>query len=155
MSNLPEALGRMERGSPGMDGSTVPASGSSSNVVTWFRIAGIVTALSILVQVILVARGIYDGDRDLIDAHGMLANLTLLGALVLTVLSFIGFRRGALDAIDFGVSLALLVLTVAQIAIGYQIEDNPRSAGSLHWPNGILLTILTTLLIGRSLPRRS
>ena len=127
----------------------------STPIVNWFRIVSVATALSILVQVILVARGTYDGNRDLVDAHGILANLTLLGGVALTVLATVGFRRGVLDRFDVAISVALLVLTFAQIAIGYQIQDNPDWAGALHWPNGVLLTILTTLLAGRSLPRRS
>ena len=145
-----------------MDTGTIRVANGTSGIGTWFRIASIATAISILVLVIFVAGGIYiegnrglnEGDPNLIEVHGILANLTLLGGIVLTVLGIIGYRRRVLDRIDLAVGILFLILTVVQISLGYEIEGS-GTAGSLHWPNGVLLTILTTMLVGRSLPRRA
>jgi hypothetical protein len=128
------------------------STGNSVDVVSWFRIASIVTAVLILTQVVLAGRGWFI-DYDLIETHGVLGNVTFIGALALAVLGVLGYRRNELDRIDAIVAVLLLLLTAAQIGLGYGGRDS-STAASLHWPNGVLISLLTAILIGRSMPRR-
>jgi hypothetical protein len=139
-----------------MDNETVRtdgATGSSYDVVGWFRNISIATALLILIQVILAGRGFFI-DYDLIESHGVLGNVTLLGGIGLVILGYVGYRRNLLDRIDLAAAVLLALLLVAQIGLGYSGRDS-STAASLHWPNGVLISLLTATLVGRSLPRRA
>jgi hypothetical protein len=136
-----------------MDGGPGGARGSSFDVVSWFRIVSVITALVILIQVVLAGRGFFI-DFDLIETHGVIGNLTLIGGIALAALGVIGYRRHELDQIDLVISVLLPILIVAQLGLGYSGRDS-ETAASLHWPNGVLISLLTAILIGRTIPRRA
>jgi hypothetical protein len=112
-----------------------------------------VVSLLVVVQAFLAGRGFMMGKPDLIDAHGMVGNVLFLLGIELVVIASIGFRKGVLDMTDLALSAVMGLLIVGQIGLGYAGRDN-TTAASLHWPNGVLITVVTALLAGRSLPRR-
>src|SRR5262245_46465659 len=91
------------------------------------------------------------GKTDFLDAHEMLANFVFLVGLGLLALGGVGYRRGLLDQSDLVLSVVTPLLIVAQIGLGYSGEDS-GTAAALHWPNGVLITVVAALLAGRSLP---
>jgi peptidoglycan/LPS O-acetylase OafA/YrhL len=124
----------------------------SSGVVGWFRWVSLAVALLVIVQAGLAGRGFMLGKQDFMDAHEMLANIVFLVGLGLLGLAVTGFRRGMLDKTDLVLSVLMLLLIIGQIGLGYAGEDSGNAA-SLHWPNGVLITVVAALLAGRSLPR--
>jgi hypothetical protein len=127
---------------------------SESGGVQWFRWVSLAVALLVVLQAGLAGRGFMLGKSDFLDAHEMMANVVLLVGLVAVVLAYTGYRRGALDKTDLVLSVIMFVLIVGQIGLGYSGEDS-GTAASLHWPNGVLITVVAALLAGRSLPRLS
>ena len=120
----------------------------------WFRWVSLAVAVLVIVQAGLAGRGFMLAKKGFMDAHEMVANLVFLVGLGLLILAVMGFRRGLLDATDLVLSVIALVLIVAQIALGYEGEDSDTAA-SLHWPNGVLITVVAALLAGRSFQRPS
>ena len=99
-------------------------------------LAGMLAGL-VLVMAVIAGRSLF-GTWD-IQVHGYVGNgiflLTLAnGALVLA-------RR--LPGVDAAVALAIVVLTFAQIGLGYVGRDTLEAA-AWHVPNGVLLMGLTT-----------
>ena len=136
-----------------MAGNVSNGNSGSEPVMKQFRIVSLVTAILILVQAALAGQGWFV-DFDLIEIHGYVGNATFLAGLALVGIAFSGYRKGVLDRFDLVISLVMIVLIMGQFGLGYGGRDNTTVA-SLHWPNGVLITILTALLLGRSLPRRS
>jgi hypothetical protein len=126
-------------------------SSSSSSAVTWFRWASLAAAVCVIVQAFLAGRGFMLGKSDFMDAHEMFANVVMLVGVAVLILGIVGFRRGQLDQTDLVLAVATPILIFAQIGLGYSGEDS-GTAASLHWPNGVLITVVTALLAGRSLP---
>ncbi len=126
---------------------------TNESVMKQFRIASLITAVLILVQAALAGRGWFV-DYDLIEVHGYVGNATFIVAIGLLGIAFNGYKRGALDRTDLIISVITLVLVVSQIGLGYGGRESTVAA-SLHWPNGVLITVLTAVLLGRTLPRKS
>ena len=142
-----------------MDWATTPAESGSSKLAVAYRIIVAVVPLLVLIQAFLIGRGIWLGNRDLIDWHQRIADPTVLLALVLAVLAVVRYRRDrSIDTIDLVACIALFVLLFVQLALGYSgtDEDDP-SPGAIAWhvPNGVLIAIVGTVLLTRSLPRRA
>lgn len=110
---------------------------ANPGVVTGYVVAAWLFAASVLLQAFLAGRGLY-GDIDFFDAHEIVANLVFLLAVVQLVLAFLATRSSAGRRMLIGLSAVLLVLTVAQIAMGYQISDEPE-AGAWHILNGVTI----------------
>ena len=111
-------------------------------MVTGYVVTAWLFVASVLVQAFLAGRGLYD-DIELIDVHGMVANVVFLLALAQVVLAFLATKASAGRQMLIGVSAVLLVLTVAQIGIGYAIEDE-RGLGAWHILNGVTIFGLAT-----------
>ena len=126
---------------------TVGRGAGSENVnpgiVTGYAVTAWLFVLSVLVQAFLAGRGIYPGDRDLIDAHGIVANLVFLLAVAQLILVFLATKASRQRGLLLGLGGLVLVLTVAQIAMGYAIEDN-LDVGGWHIANGVLIMGLGT-----------
>ena len=112
-------------------------------IVTGYVVTAWLFVASVLVQAFLAGRGIYPGDRDLIDAHGIVANLVFLLAVANVILAFLATKASQQRGLFLGLSGLVLVLTVAQIAMGYAIEDN-LDVGGWHILNGVLIMGLGT-----------
>jgi hypothetical protein len=126
---------------------------SSFDVVRGFRYAGIATVVLIVIQAAMAGRGFFFGG-ELIKRHGEVGNITFLAGLVLLWFAFSGYRQKRLDQFDLIVSVLVVLLIIAQLGLGYGGRDN-ATAASLHWPNGVLITLLGAMLLGRTIPRRS
>jgi hypothetical protein len=92
----------------------------------------------VLLQALLAGRGLYK-DYDLIDVHGLVANVVFLVAVAQAVLAFLAVGRGA----PVLLSGALVILVVVQIALGYAGRDSGEAA-AWHIPNGVLIAALAT-----------
>jgi len=125
----------------------------NESVVKQFRIVSLITAVLLLVQAALAGRGWFI-DYDLIKVHGYLGNATFIVSIGLIGIAFNGYKRGALDRTDLVISVITLILVTSQIGLGYGGRES-KVAASLHWPNGVLITLLTAVLLGRTLPRRN
>lgn len=112
-------------------------------IVTGYAVTAWLFVLSVLVQAYLAGRGLYPGDRDLIDAHGIVANLVFLLAVAQVVLAFLATKASRQRGLLLGLSGLLLVLTVVQIGVGYGIEDE-LDLGGWHILNGVLIMGLGT-----------
>src|SRR5215210_358467 len=99
-------------------------------VVGWFPILTVITGGLVLLQAILAGRGLFV-DYDLIEIHGFVGNVTFIAAILLVIGAWLGRQRGSMGTAELGLSGALLVLTVAQIGLGYGGRDSQVSA-SLH-----------------------
>ena len=75
-------------------------------------------------------------DRDYISMHEMVANFVFLAAVLLLILSFVaGFRHRTRM---IGWSVALVVLVIAQIGLGYGSRES-LTAAAIHIPVGVLV----------------
>lgn len=118
---------------------------TGSSVIGWFPILTVITGGLVLLQAVLAGRGWFI-DYDLIEIHGFVGNATFIAAILLVIGAWLGRQRGSLGTAELALSGALLVLTVAQIGLGYGGRDS-QTAASLHIPNGILVTGLSAALI--------
>ena len=112
----------------------------------------VLTGMSVLLQAILAGRGWFM-DYDLIEVHGVIGNLTFLLVILLVIGAWLGLQAGVMTNTELILSIALIVLTAAQFGLGYGGRDS-RTAASLHIPNGILITGLTSALIAISFIRQ-
>lgn len=121
-------------------------------VVGWFPILTVITGVLVLIQAVLAGRGLFF-DYDLIEVHGFAGNATFIAAILLVIGAWLGRQRGVMGMVELVLSLALLILTVAQIGLGYGGRESPWAA-SLHIPNGILVTAISAALITLAYSRR-
>lgn len=119
-----------------------------------FRWLSLAVATLVVVQAALAGRGFMLAKPGWIDVHGIVGNVVFLAGLGLTAIALHGLRRGLLDRADLALSVIMLLLIFAQIGLGYAGRDS-HTAASLHWPTGVLITVVAALLLGRSLPRRA
>lgn len=105
-----------------------------------YRIVSGAVALLVLIQAILAGRGWFI-DFDLITLHGVLGNITFIGAVGMVVLAWVGFPPGRERTTLLVMSAVLTVLTTAQIGLGYTAtsEGGHAEAASLHIPLGVLI----------------
>jgi hypothetical protein len=100
----------------------------------------IVSAISALLVLVLAVLGgqYYGGEPDAITIHGHTANALFMLVVVQAVLAFAMGAPGSLGRVLVGVGIATVVLTTAQIGIGYLVENN-RGLIAIHIPNGVLI----------------
>ena len=114
------------------------------SLLTPLRVVAALVGLSVFVQAIFAGQGLFI-DTDNLDIHGMLGNLTLLLVLAQAGLVFFAGFRGR-DRASFLIrSLALLILVVAQLGLGYSGRDGGNAA-ALHIPNGVAIMGLAASL---------
>jgi hypothetical protein len=114
-----------------------------SGVWTALKIIAAITPLLVLLQAVLAGRGLYI-DHDYIDIHGGVANGIMLVVLAQAVLAYLAMARGYAGGWLFGGCVALVVLVVAQIGLGYSGRDSANSA-AIHIPNGVLILGLSVV----------
>jgi cytochrome b561 len=91
----------------------------------------------VLVQAGLAGQWMFQGGD--ITVHGILGNTTFAVAVVGVVLAVV---RG-LPGLAFGVAVALLALTFAQVGLGY-VGRETAAAAAWHIPNGVAIFGLAT-----------
>jgi uncharacterized membrane protein len=114
----------------------------------------VLTGMAVLLQAILAGRGWFMlGSHNLIEVHGVIGNLTFILVLLLVVGAWLGRQARVMTNTELILSIALVILTAAQLGLGYSGRDS-GTAASLHIPNGILVTGLTAALIAISFMRQ-
>jgi hypothetical protein len=131
---------------------SVEAGKSVNGLVRSYPWLTVLTGVSVLLQAILAGRGWFI-NYDLIEVHGVIGNVTFLLVIVLVIGAWLGRQAGVMTNTELILSIALIALTAAQFGLGYGGRDS-RTAASLHIPNGILITGLTSALIAISFIRR-
>lgn len=95
-------------------------------------------------------------NRDYIDMHAMVANALFLVAVLLLLLALVAGFQHRLRMI--GWSVALVILVVSQIGIGYSTRESLTSA-AIHIPGGVLVfgtaLIVALLSFGMTLQREA
>jgi hypothetical protein len=109
---------------------------SKSGPVWWYRWVSILTAILLLIQPVLAGQFLYNGHSGMKDVHEALANVIFITAAGQLVLAFLARRTYGVGLV--GHNAGLLVLIVAQIALGYSGEDHPKDL-AYHIPLGVLL----------------
>lgn len=125
---------------------------STSGLVRSYPWLTVLTGMAVLLQAILAGRGWFV-DYDLIEIHGFVGNLTFLLVILLVIGAWLGKQAGVMTKTELILSVALLALTATQFGLGYGGRDS-QTAASLHIPNGILITGLTSALIALSFMRQ-
>lgn len=126
-----------------------PQRSSSGAVILGYRWLAALFATLVVVQAFLGSRGVFNAAEQghLIDWHEMLANAMFLMIVVQTVLSWMLYSRKAIGAAEVGINAALVLLTSAQIGLGYSTRgDSFVTTVSLHIPLGVLLMGLTCVV---------
>jgi hypothetical protein len=118
------------------------------------KIVAAITPLLVLVQAFLAGRGVFADNEyingDYIGIHGFVANIILLVAIAQAVLAYLALARGYTTRAMLGVSIAIVVLVVVQIGLGYAGDDGGNAA-AWHIPNGVLIMALS--IVGHMLTR--
>lgn len=135
-----------------MEQATKLSTSSTNGLVRAYPWLTVLTGMAVLLQAILAGRGWFV-DYDLIEIHGFVGNVTFLLVIVLVVGAWLGKQAGVMTNTELILSIALLALTAAQFGLGYGGRDS-QTAASLHVPNGILITGLTSALIVLSFMRQ-
>ncbi len=119
----------------------------SSTIRTAYRWLATVFAALVVVQAFLGTRGFF-ADQDLIDVHAIVANTMFLLAIIQTVLAWLLYTRNQLTMRDVVLNAVLVLLTVAQIGLGYSTREADSFANtiSLHIPNGVLMMGVSSAL---------
>jgi hypothetical protein len=115
-------------------------------MTTTVRWVAATTAAIVLIQAVLIGQALYMGDGSQFALHGMLGNLSFLGAIILAGLTLTASRRGELPRAALGLGVLVAVLMVAQIGLGYSGRGGGWPA-ALHVPNGVLVAGLLAALL--------
>ena len=103
------------------------------------RVVVIALPLLVLVQAVLAGQHLFEGS-DAITLHGILGNVTFALTAAGVPLALV-VRRG--DGLAFGLSVALVALTFAQVGLGY-VGRETLSAAAWHIPLGVAIFGLST-----------
>jgi hypothetical protein len=131
---------------------SIDNSQTANGLVRSYPWLAVLTGAAVLLQAILAGRGWFV-DYDLIEIHGFVGNVTFVLVVLLVVGAWLGRQAGVMTNTELILSVALLALTAAQFGLGYGGRDS-QTAASLHIPNGILVTGLTSALIALSFIRQ-
>ena len=118
-------------------GATLPA----------YRWIATIFAALVILQAFLGTRGFF-ADPDLITMHEILANAMFLFAIGMVVLAWLLYTKRAFGMPALALNGLLVVLTIAQIGLGYvsSTGDNFATTISLHIPNGVLLMGVSAII---------
>src|SRR5918994_3550133 len=130
-------------------------SAAGSGVIGAFKVVSVVTVVLFLPQPVLAAQGYWRAADypDLINVHGIVGNAAFLVVVVQCGLALYGMTRHILSPRLALINLAIIVLIVAQIGLGYTGRES-AVAVSWHVPNGVLLFGLAVLNATLALTRR-
>jgi hypothetical protein len=126
-----------------------PRTADPGGILTGYRWLATVFAALVVLQAFFGTRG-YFGKPDLVTVHEMVANTMFLLGVGQAVLAYLLFTRRVVDMRVMALNALLVLLTIAQIGLGYSASagdgGNFANIISLHIPNGVLLTIVSTVL---------
>lgn len=98
------------------------------------QVVVVIIPLLVLVQAALAGQHLFEGS-DVITLHGILGNVTFALTVVGVPLALV-VRRG--DGLAFGLAVALVALTFAQVGLGY-VGRETLSAAAWHIPLGVTI----------------
>lgn len=116
------------------------------NLTPIFRWLTVLTAGLVVVQAFLAGRGLWLGERNLIDVHEMLANVLFLLAVAQFGLVLAMGIPGAMGKRLLGLNAVLAIAMVAQTGLGYVGRDN-MDARAWHLPLGVLIFGLAVMIV--------
>ncbi|MGI9253800.1 MAG: hypothetical protein ACR2J8_08635 [Thermomicrobiales bacterium] len=105
------------------------------NVARWLSIA---TAALVLVQAFMIGQVWFMGRGSLLLTHGIVGNVSYIGALGMVVVGYLGLKKGWGMAF-LGLAILVVLLMTAQLGLGY-VGRKVAMAASIHVFNGVLLT---------------
>jgi hypothetical protein len=114
-----------------------PQAATSARLANTLKIVTAVTVALVVVQAILAGRGLFIS-HDYIDIHGVVADVIFLIVVAQALMTYVAVRRGLAGRTLAWINLALVLLVVVQIGLGYSGRDSGNSA-ALHVPNGVLI----------------
>ncbi|MGN6030225.1 MAG: hypothetical protein ACTHQE_01040 [Thermomicrobiales bacterium] len=117
---------------------TQPARQAPGWALPAFQWLTIVNAVLMVVQAFLASEGVFGGERNLVTGHGHLGNLVFLLVVAQAVLAFVLANAGRLPRMAVTIAAVIVLLTVAQIGLGYSTRNDVGLA-AWHIPNGVLL----------------
>ena len=132
---------------------TSKPAGGGIDLVRAFRWLSLILAALVVIQAALAGRYFFFGKVAFLDAHRTVGIVCFIVAIGLCWVAMTGRRAGVLDQIDFALTGVLFLLIFAQLGLGFSGKDS-QTAASLHWPNGVLITAVTAVLLGRTIPHR-
>ncbi|HLT16741.1 MAG TPA: hypothetical protein VK007_08560 [Acidimicrobiales bacterium] len=106
----------------------------SPALATAHRVVMVLLPLLVLVQAAMAGQHLYGG-QDIIEAHGYLGNATFALTVVNVPLALM-VRKG--DGLAFGLAVALVALTFAQVGLGY-VGRETADAAAWHIPLGVTI----------------
>ncbi len=106
----------------------------SAGLALSHRLVVIVIPLLVLVQATLAGQHLFEGN-DVITLHGILGNVTFALTVAGVPLALLVRRR---DGLAFGLAVALVALTFAQVGLGY-VGRETLSAAAWHIPLGVTI----------------
>jgi hypothetical protein len=115
------------------------------SLVMPYRGLTIVTAILVLIQAALAGQGWFKGDADFINFHEIVGNIFFLSVVLQAGVTVMLRLRGSLRSQLLALNAALLVLTFAQIGLGYSGRESAQAA-AWHIPNGVLLFGIGTMI---------
>lgn len=121
------------------------------NLLVALYVLTLINAVLVLVQAAFAGQGWFKGDPDFINLHELLANVFFLTVFAQIALTWIVRIPGAIGRRLLLMGVLLLVLTIAQIGLGYAGRESAQAA-AWHIPNGVLMFGVagaTSSLVGR------
>ncbi len=113
--------------------------------MTGLRITATVLAVGVLAQAWLGSTGFFQGEPGRIDVHAMLGNFLFLVAVIQAGIALVSMQRGFPTRMILYLSVGVVLLTTAQIGLGYSTRDSV-DALAWHLPTGVALMGLTTVV---------
>lgn len=111
--------------------------------ITAFKIASHAVTLLVILQAVLAGMFISGEQADAEDQHELMSNVIVVAVVIQLLLAFL-VRGWSQFQLMYWVGV-LLVLSVAQVALGYASEDNSFPE-AIHIPLGVFLFGLAFLI---------
>lgn len=128
-----------------MNNASPTTTSSSTGLLTGLRITATVLAVGVLLQAWLGSTGFFQGEPGRIDVHAMVGNTLFLFAVIQAGIAFVTMQRGVTSRMVLYLSVATVLLTTAQIGLGYSTRDSVNAL-AWHLPTGVALMGLTTVI---------
>lgn len=110
------------------------------------RWSSAIAAVLAQAQAALVGQALYLGDMTTLALHGWLGSGSFVAAVVVAALALAAVRRGEASRLTFGLGLAVALLMVAQLGLGY-VGRRGGWPAAIHIPNGVLIAGLLFMLV--------
>ncbi len=120
-----------------------------TQLVRW--LAGLAAAL-VLIQAALAGQWLA-GNAAMIETHGWIGSGTFLLTILLAGVSLLGWRQGRFGLKPFVVSVAMVLLVIAQLGLGYAGRSS-AAAVSMHLPLGVLIFGALLAIFALMMPAR-